>query len=106
MTLDQLMTQLTGGEKAFDKVDQEKLIQAMDRVGAPDKGKSSYRKQRAGIRQGCPLSPYLFICLMFIMFHDIHEASREKLVGRSLVNFNWWEIVYADDTMLVGHRAR
>ena len=57
-------------EKAFDKVDQEKLLEAMKRLGLPDKmlkvlasfyvnpqfrvkdreGKSSYRTQRAGIR--------------------------------------------------------
>ena len=62
-------------EIAFDKVDQDKLIQAIHRLGEPEKvanilksfhvnprfrapyieGKSSYRKQRAGIRQGCPL---------------------------------------------------
>ena len=79
-------------EKAFDKVDQEKLIEAMDRLNIPTKilnvlrsfyrapkfsirdneGKSDFRVQQTGIRQGCPLSPYPFICLMTVMFEDIH----------------------------------
>ena len=68
--------------------------------------KSSYRKQRAGIRQGCPLSLYLFVCLMSAMFHDIHEKVDRKIDNHCLDYFNWWELIYADDTLLVGHRAR
>ena len=75
-------------EKAFDKVDQKKLIEAMKRLHIPDKsvsilkafyanprfrikdpeGNSKYYRQNSGIRQGCPLSQYLFICLMNVLF--------------------------------------
>ena len=61
-------------EKAFDKVYQDELINAVRRMNVPEKmlnalesfyrnprfrikdreGKSSWRKQRTGIRQGCP----------------------------------------------------
>ena len=33
-------------------------------------GNSTEREQRAGIAQGCPLSPYLFIAVQTVMLHD------------------------------------
>ena len=105
----------------------EKLIEAMERLRVPPKsiailktfyvnprfrvkdieGKSDYRKQNPGIRQGCPLSPYLFICLMSIMFKDIHDNIEHKLSAWGAPDhMPWWEMIYADDTMLIRKRAR
>eukprot|EP00959_Pyramimonas_sp_CCMP1952_P398994 8360852-Pyramimonas_sp.AAC.1 len=37
-------------------------------------GTSSERKQPAGIAQGCPLSPYLFIAVQSVMLHDALDS--------------------------------
>ena len=88
-------------------MDQEKMVEAMKRLGPPKKmvdvltsfysnpqfrvkdreGKSTYRTQKAGIRQGCTLSPHLFICLMTVMFHDIHNDLESKLGANHLDHF-------------------
>ena len=114
-------------EKAFDKVDQTILVRAMERLNIPEKiirvlesfyvepkfrikdrqGYSTYRRQNAGIRQGCPLAPYLFICLMTVIFMDIHTELDHKITGKSIeICNNLWELLYADDTVLIGTRAR
>ncbi len=110
-------------EKAFDKVDQKRLIEALERLNVPqemidniaalykepkfrvihENEVTEYQTQDTGIRQGCPLSPYSFTLIMTVMFKDIHDRFARRLsnyrIGK-LDGLNFSEILYADDTLL------
>ena len=110
-------------EKAFDKVSQKCIFVAMRRLGIPEKlvnfvaqmykhpqfrievdGVSSrWYTQSSGIRQGCPLSPYLFLIIMTVIFHDIHEKEfvQRALAQSKVLGTAYNEILYADDTILI-----
>ena len=108
-------------EKAFDRVDQPKLLEALRRLNISGKtlgaiqamyrnprffvkdmqGKSVVHTQGSGIRQGCPLSPFLFILLMTVLFHDVYDVIGVELLNNRLPHIRYSDILYADDTLLI-----
>ena len=64
------------------------------------------RRQHSGIRQGCPLSPYLFIIFMTVIMKDInskltheerHVLSNEEPLGMEGPD----KLLYADDAIIL-----
>ena len=115
-------------EKAFDKVTHEGLHNALERMNIAPKlrnlikephkapnfyvemegNTSRWKTQNSGIRQGCPLSPYLFLIVMTVLFHDVYQneqlnkdLEKDKILGTI---FN--EILYADDTIIYSKSAK
>jgi hypothetical protein len=113
-------------EKAFDKIDQDKLIQVLKRLQIPEhllalitnfykdpkfsvktmNGISSEHSQQSGIRQGCPPSSYLFTIVMSAMFEDIKNRLRSKRQNEPIDGIEFSQILYADDTLFFGTKTR
>ena len=109
-------------EKAFDKINQSKMLQVLRRLKTPPnmlllvthmyahpkfrittEGISSrYRRQESGIRQGCPLSPFLFILLMGALFHDLKSKLNTPKQLEPIKGIRYAEVLYADDTLIFG----
>ena len=110
-------------EKAFDKITHEALHQAMARMNVHIKyrniikqiyknpkfyitmegQKSKEMQQGTGIKQGCPLSPYLFIIVMTVLMHDVKSniELKRNLIENRIPAAEFDEILYADDTILI-----
>ena len=113
-------------EKAFDKIDQSRMMEALRRLNIPRKiianieaiyerpkfkakdreSESEFKLQSSGIRQGCPRSSYLFLLVMTIMFEDIHTRIGRKICNGKIDGLLFTEILYADDTLLVMKNTR
>ena len=68
--------------------------------------RSSERRQNSGIRQGCPISPYLFIIVMTVMMRDINSnlTQGERLTLRNEQPMGMEghdKLLYADDTIIL-----
>ena len=58
----------------------------------------------SGICQGCPLSPFLFIIVMTVVMFDA-TAQLGVAAAQAYKESNQYDILYADDTLLVGTSA-
>ena len=108
-------------KKAFDSINPKILVLALRRFGVPGRmldalgdiyssrifrvadgsnGVSSEHKQMAGISQGCPLSPFLFVMVMSVIMADA-ERELSMAAQQTVRSDQLLALLYADDTLLV-----
>ena len=100
-------------EKAFDKIDQAKLLEVLHKLQLPNDinedatfkvvnrdAFSSYKRQNSGIHQACPLSTYLFGIVMSAIVQDIKRTLYTLKQLAPIPGINYAEMLYADDTLL------
>ena len=109
---------------AFDKVDHHSMLISLRRLGIHASyldiisdlyteptfyttgihGDKARGTPHTGIRQGCPLSPYLFVMVMTVLLHDVDT----RLLRTGVPTNTWsigkpvYDLEYADDTLLFG----
>ena len=108
--------------KAFDSISPQSLQDALRRFGLPDAltqviasiyrnrqfyvkeagVKSNIHHQYFGISQGCPLSPFLFSIIMTVLIWDAKAILRETHFGNESHDPDLHELLFADDTLLIG----
>lgn len=72
-----------------------------------DRHKSNTETQEAGIRQGYPLSSYLFLLIMAALFEDAHGKLIEIAMGKHwLEGIEKDEIRFSDDTICISKDAK
>ena len=104
-------------QKAFDRINHEKLLEIMEKAGIPDlerklikslywnqyaviktaDGKSRRICIRRGVRQGCIISPILFNLYSEYMMKDFQDDVKGIIIGGK----NYTNLRYADDAVFV-----
>ena len=113
-------------EKAFDKISQVKMVETLYRLKVPTnllnliksfyrdpqfrvssgEETSTWRKQTTGIRQGCPLSPYLFTLVMGALFADVQAELNTPRQLEPIDGIHFSNVLFADDTLIFGANTR
>ncbi len=108
-------------EKAFDSIDRESLWQLMKHYGIPDKyirlikntytgmqcqvlhggGASPKFEVRTGVRQGCLLSPFLFLIAIDWIMRKTTEGKRNGIQWTIVDQLD--DLDFADDLALLSH---
>ena len=70
---------------------------------------SEVSPQNRGLRQGCSLSPYLFNFVLSHLFFEVEQSYISQfglLSGVINTPFPFWDLEYADDTVLLSNSAQ
>ena len=107
-------------EKSVDEVQHDKLIFALKKIVFNQHycdflqdcykeptfyvkdafGTSDIKRQSSGIRQGCRLSPYLFVIVMSCIDFELRAKTSRWVRNRRIPNLAFDVVSYADDTIL------